>query len=85
MTKYVLALGLCLSLGCTSGEPDDGFLFEAPPPDEDVVRVVTPVYEIPPGDELFTCMTVPLENTEDLLIAETAAWQTSPQNETDSV
>jgi|GEM_PF-1444014 len=56
-------------------DPDDPMGDDIPPPPPGGVQMVTPEFAIPPATEMFVCMRVPFEVTEDMFVQSSAIYQ----------
>ncbi len=61
----------------TDPPEDDGTVRDdLPDKPDDAVRLVSPTFEVAPGDEVFVCMKIPFDIPEDLYVNESVAYQT---------
>jgi hypothetical protein len=80
MRTYLAALVLFLAAplaACTGGDDDDGsdLLFEVPDPPAGGIQIATPPFTVPGSSEVFMCMRIPYEVTEDLYIQSLTGYQ----------
>lgn len=72
----ILVLGLVLPLAACSGDDDGGaLLFDVPDPPAGGIQIASPTFTVPGSSEVFMCMRIPYEVTEDLFIQSILGYQ----------
>lgn len=75
-----VALGAVCALGCSDtpdggDDHDDLIRDDLPEQPADAVRMVSPTFDVGSGEEVFMCMRIPHELTEDLWVIQSNAYQ----------
>jgi hypothetical protein len=68
-------LGTALSTGCSDDGTIDPIRDDLPAPPEGGVRLISPTFTVDAGTEVFMCMRLPFEVTEDLHVNSSVAYQ----------
>lgn len=75
----VLTLGLVVGCG-TADDPNTGpdkLRDDIPDPPEGGVQVVSPIFTVPAGQEVFMCMRIPFDVTEDMFVQRSYVYQSN--------
>lgn len=82
MKTRFFSLAVCtglLAIGCGgSDEPDTDsseIIFDVPELEDNVERLVSPTFEVGAGQEVFMCLRIPFEVTEDMWVNQTIGYQ----------
>lgn len=73
LVGFSLLAGLAACGGAEDGASDK--LVDAPDPPEGGAQVLSPRYKVPAGREVFMCMRMPFEVTQDLYVQRTTIYQ----------
>lgn len=71
------AVGAFGIVGCSSEDGDDIVKIrdDVPDPPPGGVQMVSPTFEVPPGEEVFVCMKMPYEIEKDYFVQASYVWQ----------